>query len=67
MGDLSVTAEPPEEVVDPVREWRLEVLLDAGYGVGLALQIATSDADLHVAVGLVERGCPHDLAARIVL
>jgi hypothetical protein len=68
MADLSVTVEePPEEVLDPVRCWRLEVLLDAGYDAGLALQIAVSTADLHLATQLLEQGCPADVAGRILL
>jgi hypothetical protein len=67
MADQSATAELQEEVFDPVKEWRLGVLLDAGYSVELAWQIAGSGADLHVAVELVEQGCTPQLAAQILL
>jgi hypothetical protein len=52
---------------DKVERWRLGELLDAGYPVALAERIAASDADLHRALELVARGCPHRLAAEIVL
>ena len=48
--------------------WRLHQLIEAGYPTGQAARIAKRpDIDLHVAVELVTvRGCPPDLAARIV-
>jgi len=50
-----------------VATWRLDVLLEAGYQLELAERIAASDADLHLAVALVDAGCPPRLAAEILL
>lgn len=53
---------------DAVLCWRFEALLRAGYDAGTALILAGHpEVDLHDAVRLVERGCPPDLAFRIVL
>lgn len=54
----------PADVV----EYRLGRLLDAGFPVALATVLADlRDVDLHHARGLLERGCPPDLAGRILL
>jgi hypothetical protein len=51
-----------------VEAWRAEQLEMAGYGAQDALQLAMRfDVDLHIAVGLVARGCPHELALKILL
>jgi hypothetical protein len=50
-----------------VETWRLRVLIDAGYPVPLAEQVAVSEADLHRAVELVGQGCAPELAARILI
>ena len=50
-----------------VESWRLHVLLEAGYPMELASRLAASEADLHVAVELVQSGCRHETAARILL
>ncbi len=51
-----------------VESWRLHVLIEAGYPLPLAEQIAQSSADLHEAVTLVaERGCRPEIAAQILL
>ena len=50
-----------------VQSWRLHVLIEAGYPLAVAEQIAESDADLHDAVELVEQGCAHETAAQILL
>jgi hypothetical protein len=48
--------------------WRFEVLVDAGYDSGTALQLATHvEVDLHQAAGLARRGCPAPTAVRILL
>ena len=53
---------------DSVVRWRMLVLLRAGYVWDDALELAVeTDVDLHVAVDLVRRGCPHDVALRILL
>ena len=51
-----------------VESWRLHVLIEAGYPLTLAERLATSEADLHLAVELVRsRGCAHETAAEILL
>ncbi len=50
------------------RQWRLEVLVRAGYPQPFAELIARQlHADLHVAVDLVRRGCGPELATRILV
>jgi hypothetical protein len=47
--------------------WRRSQLVLAGYALPLAVRLANDPAfDLHALVELVERGCPPDLAARIL-
>jgi hypothetical protein len=47
--------------------WRTERLLAAGFERGLATSLAANGAvDLHALLELVDRGCPSELAARIV-
>jgi hypothetical protein len=50
-----------------VVRWRRERLVDSGFPVPGAARLA-EDAryDLHALIGLLEHGCPHHLAARIV-
>ena len=50
-----------------VESWRLHVLIEAGYPLDLAERVAASDADLHHAVELVDRGCSPQTAAEILL
>ena len=53
---------------DRVTAWRACELLKAGYEPAIAVDLAEhSEVDLHLALELVERGCPPDLAARILL
>lgn len=53
-----------EEVI----RWRFEQLHDAGYDRGDADLLSNrADIDLHRAVELVQRGCPHELALSILL
>jgi len=53
---------------DRTRQWRLDVLLRAGYPQSFAELIAGQlHADLHVAVDLVRRGCGPELATRILV
>lgn len=48
--------------------WRTEELERAGYGHRAAERLAAChDVDLHQAVRLLERGCPPELALRILL
>jgi hypothetical protein len=51
-----------------VEAWRAEQLEMAGYGAHDAAEVAMRfDIDLHIAVGLLSRGCPADLALKILL
>ncbi|HEY7730768.1 MAG TPA: hypothetical protein VH950_07695 [Gaiellaceae bacterium] len=50
-----------------VESWRLHVLIEAGYPLPLAEKLAASEADLHVCVDLVRRGCSPVTAAEILL
>jgi hypothetical protein len=51
--------------VDVVR-WRASRLRDAGFPERLAGRLAHERVDLHALLQLVDRGCPPDLAARIL-
>ena len=58
---------PPRVPTSDVEAWRLRRLVDAGFPLRLALQLAaTPGVDLHALLGLVDRGCPPELAARIL-
>jgi hypothetical protein len=64
----TVEPEPDHDERGKVESWRLHVLIEAGYPLPLAEQIAQSDADLHTAVELLARkGCAPKLAAEILL
>ena len=57
-----------ETELERIESWRREELERAGYPARAAAQLATRhDVDLHTAVDLVERGCPSELALRILL
>ena len=66
-------AETTERILDiqseqaKVESWRLHVLMEAGYPLPLAERLAGSDADLHEAVALLDRGCAPATAAEILL
>lgn len=50
-----------------VLAWRCSCLLAAGFGTALAMAVAGDPRyDLHALINLVERGCPTDVAVRIV-
>jgi hypothetical protein len=54
--------------LDPVRRWRLQALVRAGYSPTDALVLSgNAEVDLHRAVELLERGCPVETAMRILL
>jgi len=62
---IAPTADQRER--DGVTSWRVERLLAAGYGADAALVLALDrDVDLHLAVSLLERGCPPDTALEIL-
>ena len=53
---------------DPVRSWRVQELVRAGYRPWDAFLLSLRpDVDLHVAVGLLKKGCPVETALRILL
>jgi len=50
-----------------VTSWRIEQLTAAGYSADAALVLALDrEVDLHLAVSLLERGCPPDTALQIL-
>jgi hypothetical protein len=56
-----------ERRADQVVAWRRDRLTDAGFPLPLADRVARDGRfDLHALIELVERGCPPELAARIV-
>jgi hypothetical protein len=64
---MTEIAEPEISERSKVESWRLHVLIEAGYPLGIAERLAASDADLHLAVELVTNGCAHATAAEILL
>jgi hypothetical protein len=56
-----------ERQVDEVVRWRREQLAETGFSPPLAAEVANDGRyDLHALIELVERGCPPELAARIL-
>jgi len=54
--------------MERIERWRAEELERAGYEPRAAGRLAVRhDVDLHTAVDLLQRGCPTDLALRILL
>ena len=51
---------------DDVEDWRKHRLQAAGFDPTLAAELATTETDLHELLTLLDRGCPPDLAARIL-
>jgi hypothetical protein len=59
---------PQNDELERVEHWRAEELERAGYAPNDASLVASRhDIDLHRAVEIVRRGCPHELALRILL
>ena len=57
-----------ETEIERIEAWRRHELERAGYSADAAERLAARhDVDLHFAVDLVERGCPPDIALRILL
>lgn len=57
-----------ETEAERIERWRAEELERAGYEPPHAAELATrNDVDLHLAVDLLERGCPVETALRILL
>jgi hypothetical protein len=64
-ANLKVGTETESERIE---RWRREALERAGYSPDSAAELALrADVDLHAAIGLVERGCPPDIATQILL
>jgi NTE family protein len=51
---------------DDVSDWRKRRLEEAGFDPTLAAELATTKVDLHALLNLLDRGCPPDLATRIL-
>ena len=63
------TAEAPYELSEQelVERWRADALERAGYPPEAAAELSTrADVDLHMAVGLLEQGCPAETALAIL-
>jgi hypothetical protein len=64
-AEVQILRETEQERVEA---WRAEELERAGYGRRAAARLATRrDIDLHLAVELLRRGCPPELALEILL
>ena len=56
-----------ETEVDRVERWRTAELMRVGFPGDDAVALAArTDVDLHEAIELVQRGCPTELAVRIL-
>jgi hypothetical protein len=56
-----------ERQVDEVVRWRRQQLAETGFSLPLATEVANDPRyDLHALIELVERGCPPEVAARIL-
>ncbi|MGY1643232.1 hypothetical protein ACI782_19165 [Geodermatophilus sp. SYSU D00703] len=61
------TVVPDRWPASDVEAWRLRRLLDAGFPAALAREVATTPGiDLHAVLALLDRGCPPELAVRIL-
>jgi len=57
-----------ETEAEAILRWRFDELVRAGYDIGSALMLASHvEVDLHDASALLRRGCPSEMAARILL
>ena len=56
-----------EQESPEVGSWRRDQLVHAGFSLPVATDLARdSGYDLHALIELVERGCPYELAVRIL-
>jgi rRNA processing protein Krr1/Pno1 len=63
--DLYLVTETEQERVE---HWRAEELVRAGFDPSDAIALASRhDIDLHLAVGLIKRGCPYETAIAILV
>ena len=67
MSESTEILEPETSERSKVESWRLHVLIEAGYPLPVAERLAASEADLHLAVELVDNGCAPATAAEILL
>ena len=59
---------PRDTELERIESWRVQELERAGYTADQASALAARhDVDLHFAVDLVRRGCPPEIALRILL
>jgi len=64
---MAIQASTRKTPANPVREWRRRRLLALGLAEAAARQLAEDRrVDLHAILDLVDRGCPPELAVRIV-
>jgi hypothetical protein len=58
----------PETEMEKVEHWRAEELVRAGFDQSDAIALAARhDIDLHLAVELIEQGCPYETAIEILI
>ncbi len=67
MSETTQILEPLIDERSKVEGWRLHVLIEAGYPLLLAERLAVSEADLHIACEMLDRGCTPETAAEILL
>jgi hypothetical protein len=59
---------PIETEQERIERWRADMLERAGYSAEHSAELAgRTDVDLHTAIGLIENGCPAEVALRILL
>ena len=64
-AELHLTTETEQERVE---NWRAEELVRAGFDPSDAIALAARhDIDLHLAIELVEQGCPYETAIDILI
>jgi hypothetical protein len=65
---MATTQVPQLTELEQIEDWRRERLERAGYPPQAAARLAERhDVDLHRAESLLERGCPVEVALRILL
>jgi len=65
---MAAVETPIETELERVERWRTEELIRVGFDPDVAALMAMEPGvDLHAAIDLIDRGCPPDVAARILL
>ncbi len=65
---MAAVETPIETELERVERWRTEELIRVGFDPDVAALMAMEPGvDLHAAIDLIDRGCPPDIAARILL